>query len=354
MKLIPGRVLKGLRRSFGAALLAVATSVQAAGVPAAAPTGAAVQIGYMPIIADTQVFVIAQGLTQEKPFAQARMIEFQSGPEIVQALLSGQLDVAYVGAGPAMVARAAGADVRFVAGNDWGATRLLAVGKLAEAFAKGSPEQAVARFTQEQGRKPILTTFPLGSVPAAALRNWLLHQTHVGFDAVQLVYQGENQVVQALLTGAVDGAAALDPAIDIVLARRPDARVVAGDQVLFPEQPGAGLLVREALIREHPAFVEQLVRAQIEATQLLKQHPEKAVPAVQKYLGGGRLSAAIVRESMSHVKYEADPRELQRGTEKLYAFQSQQGVLKKPLDVSTLFDASFYERLTHGEPNGTH
>lgn len=328
------QALKQLKRVLGLGALALFCAVTARAAPP-------LQVGFMPIIADSQVFVIADGLTAHDPLKGARMISFQNGPEIVQALLSGQLDVAYVGAGPAMVARAGGADVRFVAGNEYGPARVLALGNLAPYFKNATPAEAIARFTQEQGRKPKITTFPIGSGPAAALRMWLRDQTGAGLDSVQIIYQGENQVVQALLTGAVDGTVSPDPAIDIVMARHPDAKVVD----LIPDQPGAGLLVRERLIKDHPEVVRALVAAQIEASDMLRNEPKKAAVAVQKYLGGGRLPMDIVQQSMSHLTYDPDPRRLERDSAKLYAFQNSMGVFKKSLVVSDLFDPSFYDGL---------
>lgn len=328
------QALNHLKRALG---LGVAALFCAAAAHAAAP----LQVGFMPIIADAQTFVIADGLTAHDPLKGAKMISFQNGPEIVQALLSGQLDVAYVGAGPAMVARAGGAGVRFVAGNEYGPARVLALGNLAPYFKNAKPAEAIANFTRDKGRKPIFTTFPIGSGPAAALRMWLRDQTGAGLDSVQIIYQGENQVVQALLTGAVDGDVSPDPAIDIVMARHPDAKVVD----LIPDQPGAGLLVRERLIKDYPEVVRELVAAQIEASDLLRNDPKKAAVAVQKYLGGGRLPMDIVQQSMSHMTYDPDPRRLQRDTAKLYAFQNSMGVFKKPLVVGDLFDPSFYDAL---------
>ncbi len=312
---------------------------------AAANSARTVQVGYMPIIADSQVFVIAENLTRHNPLGKAKLVMFQNGPEIVQALLSGQLDVAYVGAGPAMVARASGADVRFLAGNEHGATRLLAIGDFATYFKNAKPADAIKRFTLDKHRKPVITTFPVGAVPAAALRYWLINQVHVNPDSVETVYQGENQVVQALLSGAVDGAAALDPAVDIVMARRPDARVVVESQDLFPGQPGAGLLVRKSLMEKDPAYVSELVSAQIEATNLLRDKPQQAAAAVQKHLGGGRLPMAIVVKAMQGVVYDSDPHRLEQDTKTLYDFQRKVGVLKKTLDVHDLFDTQIYDSL---------
>lgn len=314
---------------------------------AAAHAAPQLQVGYMPIMPDAQTFVIAEGLTQHNPLAKAKLVMFQNGPEIVQALISGQLDVAYVGSGPAMVARANGAAVRFVAGNEYGPANLLALGNLAKYFTPGTTAaEAIARFTKEEGRKPRITTFPIGSVPAASLQYWLRDQTKAGLDSVQIIYQGENQVVQSLLTGAVDGTLSPDPAMDIVLARKPDAKIV--DKVTYGAA-GAGLLVREKLIQEQPDLVRALVQAHYEASELLQKHPEKAAVAVQKHIGGGRLPMEVIHAALKRTTFDADPRFLEKDTKALYEFQTSMGVFKKPLSVGDLFDSSFYDAVKAGQ-----
>ena len=67
-----------------------------------------------------------------------------------------------------------------------------------------------------------------------------------------MVYQGASQVQQSLLTGAVDGAAILEPVVSIVTARNAGAKVVASGGELFDSQPGAVMAVREAYLKAHP------------------------------------------------------------------------------------------------------
>ena len=307
------------------------------------------EVGYMPIIPDSQVFVVLGGQTAQNPLAHTKLIEFQDGPEIVQALLAGQLDAAYVGIGPVMVARSKGADLKVVATNIISQISFLALGDLAPYFKDGSPQTAFERFAKDKGHKPVITTFPRGSVPDIVLQYWLHQVLKVSPDSVSVIYQGAAQAQQALLTGAVDGAAILEPIISTVLARQPDAQVVADGSTMFPNQPGAVLAVREKLIQQNPALVQQLVAAQVQATQLLRDEPDKVAPAVQKYVGGGRLSPQIVLASLkrSHDQFSADPHRILKATQEMYDFQRQMGTLKGTLDVASLFDTQFYDHLSH-------
>ncbi|HEX7381938.1 MAG TPA: ABC transporter substrate-binding protein [Nevskiaceae bacterium] len=323
---------------LGAALLLVGAT---AGARAAAP----VEVGYMPIIPDAQAFVVLGGETAANPLAKTHLVEFQDGPAIVQALLAGQLDVAYVGIGPAMVARTKGADIRIVASNIVDQINLLALGDLAPYFADGEPATAFARFAAAKGRKPVITTFARGSTPAAVLEHWLKDVAHVDPASYRIVYQGAAQAQQALLVGAVDAATVPEPAASIVMARRPGAKIVVPGSRMFPDQPGAVLVVRQRLIDRDPTYVQELVDAQVAATRLLNEQPQKVLPAVQKYVGGGRLPANVVLAALRRSHFEANPHRILASTQRMRDFQVQTGVLKGKLDVTRLFDTRFYDHV---------
>lgn len=307
------------------------------------------EIGYLPILPSAQLFV-ALGQKDLLPAGEPapKLLQFESGPALVQALLAGQLDAAYVGIGPALVARAKGADLRVVASDIEQQASVIALGPLAAYFASGDPHTAFARFAKDHGRKAVIASYPRGAVPETSLQHWLRETLHASAD-VQVIYQGESQIEQSLLTGAIDGAIELEPSVTATLARKPDARVVAQGDQLFAGMPGAVLVVRKAFIDTHPEVVQQMVRAHIAATQLLRDHPDQAAPTVQRYVGGGRLPLAVVQNaiSKSHDSFIADPHAIEAGTTALQAYQTSLGDQQTP-SVSTqdFFDTRFYDHAT--------
>lgn len=308
------------------------------------------EIGYMPIIPVSQAFLTLEDEHLARiGIEDPELIQFQNGPAMVQALLAGQLDIAYVGIGPAMVARAKGADVKVVASNIVEQISLVALGELAPYFESGDAATAFSRFAADKGRKPVIATFPVGSVPETVLQFWLRKQLNIDPDQVELVYQGAAQVQQSLLTGAVDGAAILEPIVSISLDRLPAARVVASGSEMFPEQPGAVLLVRESLINESPETVQALVQVHAEVSRRLREQPDQAVEAVQRHVGGGRLPVAIVQQALenSRAHFVDDPRRIIEGTRAMRDFQAEVGTLKADVDLDQLFDTRFYENLAH-------
>ncbi|CAN5594926.1 aliphatic sulfonate ABC transporter substrate-binding protein [soil metagenome] len=332
-------------------LLAAAAVVLAAIASHTAQAAEPLEIGYLPIIPAAQLFVGYESKTLPEALQAAKLVQFQSGPALVQALLAGQLDVAYVGIGPALVASAKGAPIRVVASNIVEQVSFVATGNLAPYFGNGSATDAFARFAKANGRLPIIASYPRGAVPEAALQYWLRNRIKADLASVQLIYQGEAQIQQALLTGAIDGAVVLEPTTTTVLSKLPQARVVARGSELFPHQPGAILLVREKLIREQPALVKALVKSHIDATRLLDTNPARTAPQVQKYVGGGRLETSLVEKAIRNSKgqFEANPNTIIPATLVLQKFQSETGTLEgPPADVRRLFDTSFYDAAVGG------
>jgi NitT/TauT family transport system substrate-binding protein len=310
------------------------------------------EIGYMPIIPISQAFVVLENDTLGKVgVSDPELFQFQNGPAIVQALLAGQLDVAYLGIGPAMVARAKGADIKVVASNIVEQISMVALGSLSPYFDNGDAKTAFTRFKTDKGRKAVISTFPRGSVPETVLQYWLQNQLGMSSDEIKqnidIIYQGAAQVQQSLMTEAVDGAAILEPVVSIIGDKKDDAKVVASGSGMFPHQPGAVLVVRESLINQNPELVKALVKAHIAATKQLRDDPEEAVKAVGKYVGGGRLPKKIVLNALknSHDQFEANPNAIIDGTRTMHDFQAAQGTLKVKVDLEALFDVRFYNDL---------
>jgi NitT/TauT family transport system substrate-binding protein len=315
--------------------------------PVVAQDRVKLEIGYMPILPVSQLFVALDENGLEKAGIDAKLVRFQNGPAMVQAILAGQLDIAYFGIGPAMVARAKGADIKVVASCIVEQISFIALKDLAASFEAGDKAGAFARFAEKHGRKPVIATFPVGSVPETVLQYWLRKQLKVDPAQVEIIYQGAAVVQQSLLTGAVDGAAILEPVVSIAQARRPEAVIVAKGSELFPKQPGAVLAVREGLIEKHPEIVSALVALHDAATEELRNAPEGAADAVQKYVGGGRLDKAIVVSALKNSAsgFVADPDFIVSGTTAMRDFQAEIGTLKAKVDLDALFDPSFYRSL---------
>ncbi|WP_247887128.1 ABC transporter substrate-binding protein [Azospirillum sp. SYSU D00513] len=333
-----------------AAALSGAAALSAA-LPGRALAATRLRVGYIPIIPMTQLFVLSGEGWARQAGLELETTSFQSGPAMVQALASGTLDVAYVGIGPAMVARSKGIPLKIVAANVVDQVALIGRGALASAAASApTAAQAFAEFRRTQGRPAKIATLPAGSVPDTVLRYWVRERAGIPAEHIEIVGMGEQQVQQGLLAGAVDGASILEPILTIVRSRLPDARIVAAAGDLFPGQPGAILAVTEQTIARDRDAVTELVRLHVRATRFAREEPDRTAAHVAAFIGQGLIEPALLREALTSgaTTFTEDPRAIMEPTRSMQAFQQTLGQLANPVEVDSLFDLSFYDAVTKG------
>lgn len=96
--------------------------------------------------------------------------------------------------------------------------------------------------------------------PEAALQYWLRNLLKADPASLTTGLPGRGADPAMPLTGAIDGAAILEPTVTTVLTRLPQSRVAARGSQLFPNQLGAVLLVRDKLIMNILEAVQQPAR----------------------------------------------------------------------------------------------
>lgn len=336
------------RRALLASAAALAGSVALPRLSAAATP---LRVGYIPIIPMTQLYVLAGEGWAKEAGLELTLTSFQSGPAMIQALASGTLDVAYVGIGPVMIARSKGVAVKVVAANVIDQVALIGRGPFASATASASsPAAGFAAFRAAQGRPAKIASLPAGSVPDTVLRYWTQEVAKIPASHIQIVGMGDEQVQQALLSGAVDGASILEPTLTLVQTRLPDARIVAKAGSLFPQQPGAILAVTEAAIKRDPAAVAALVKLHVRATVFANANPDRTAVIVTEAIGKGLIEPAVMRAALTSgaTNFVDDPRRIVESTKRMQAFQQSLGQITDPVDIDALFDHSFYDAAKAG------
>ncbi len=314
--------------------------------PARAATS--LRVAYIPILAMAQLFVIVGEGWAAAAGLDLQLTRFSSGPAMVQALPSGGYDVAYIGIGPAMVARSSGVALVAVANNGIGQSSLIGLGAFATLFkTAASPAEAFTAFHRQNGRPVRIATLPKGSVPDTVLQYYLRQVAHVPEESVQVLGVGEDRMQQMLLSGAADAASALEPILTIVQERVPDARILVNGSQMFPNQPGAVLAVSEAAIRANRAAVQTLVALHVRATQLIASDPARAAKSASALIGQGLVAEATLAKAFmaQGIVPNADPHSIIEATQRLAEFQISLGTLARAVPVAQLFDTSFFDAL---------
>ena len=122
--------------------------------PAQAQEAVPVRVGFVPVIGASALYVMQASGMAEKDRLKLALTKFDSGPNAIQALASGTLDIMVIGVAPIAVAKSKGIDVSVAASGAFGGSAFVAGPALDKAFkdAGGDPAKAFAAFPR--GERP--------------------------------------------------------------------------------------------------------------------------------------------------------------------------------------------------------
>jgi NitT/TauT family transport system substrate-binding protein len=329
------------RRSLGLAL--AATVLASASATAQQPTP--VRIGYIPILGAAPIFVAEKEGYGKAAGLDFKFTTFESGPNMIQALASGTLDVYVGGVAPLGVARSKGIDVKVITATAVEEMTVAAGSTLAPFFAPGvSKADAFKAFRAKTGRPAKLATQPAGSVPHTTLTHWLDVVTKTDKADVQVIQMGIDATQQALLAGAVDGATIREPTVAIVQTRDPRIKLVALGGEMFTDQPGTVVAVSGAFAAKNPQAVQAIADGIVKAIDLMQKDPKRVAPHISAALGKGIVSDDIIVKALGSpaTKFVADPRVITQATKLMQTYQVSIGTLDKDVPLDGLFDPSYY------------
>lgn len=314
-------------------------------IPLAARAQTPLRVGFIPILGAAPLHVAdREGWIKEAGLAVS-FVQFESGPNMIQALASGTLDVYMAGVSPLVVARAKGVATKVVLSTAVEEMTVVAGSKLQAFFTKSrTAAEAFAAFKADTGKPAKIATQPAGSVPNTTLQHWLWEVAKVSKGDAEIVAMGIDATQQAVLTGAVDGATVREPAVTIILAREPKARIVALGGEMFPNQPGTVMAVTQKLIDQSPETVQKLTGLGIRALDLMANQPDRAAPSIEAALGKGIVDQATIQKALQSPasKFLSDPRAIIEATTAMQAYQVKLGSLDREYPLAELFDPSFY------------
>ena len=305
------------------------------------------RVGVIPIVGAAPVFVAeGEGWAREAGLDFA-YTTFESGPNMIQALASGTIDIYVAGVAPLGVARSRGVDVKVVASTATGENVFVATPRLAAFFKPGtSHAEALRAYRAQTGKAARLATQPPGSVPNTTLQYWLWEQIKADKADVEIVAMGIDATQQAILADAVEGATIREPALTIVQKRNPGIRLIALGDELFPGQPGTVVAVSAAFLARNEDRVQGLVNGLVRAGALLTRDPDKAAQHVAANLAKGIVDLETIKAALKSPasKFTIDPRAIIQPTKAMQDYQVKLGSLRESVSLDGLFDTRYFEK----------
>jgi len=246
---------------------------------------------------------------------------FSAGTEETTAILSGQLDAAYVGPNPAITAWQKSSDIQIISGVATGGASIVV-------------KKGITSAAQLKGKS--LATPSLGNTQDVALRYWLKQHgvttnTTGGGDAFIKPTKPNSAAVLQFKSGQIAGGSEPAP-YDIQM-------VQDGGTVLLSE-PGVTtlLIVTKSFLSAHPAIVTDLLKAQVQANAFIKSNPTQAQADANAELAsytGKPLKADLIAASFKEITFTNDPNQASLKTD---ADQAVSLGLLKPVNLDGIYD----------------
>ncbi|WP_321504699.1 ABC transporter substrate-binding protein [uncultured Methanoregula sp.] len=254
---------------------------------------------------------------------------FPTGAPEMQAMLAGDIDVAYVGAAPVLSAVATGLDAKIIAGVNTQGSDLVVRNNLDY---KGP--QSLKGLT--------IATFQAGTIQDTILRNWL-QQNNLSPDK-DVFIKGMNggDAVTAITAGKVDAIFLPTPSPSTVV-NQGSGKIVVHSGEMYPNHTCCVLVVSGKLIREHPEIVKQILATNDKAVAYNLQNPEEAAQ-IYATKTGAKLDDVKASLKEWDGNWASDPNIIIAPVLDYAKIQNDLGYIKKPLTQADLFDLSFYKK----------
>ncbi len=304
-------------------------------------------IGYQP-----STHQIAAMLAYEKGWWQedlakfgiekVEMKEFPSGPPEMHAMLSGDLDVAYVGVAPPIAAMYEGLDARIVAGVQMNGSALVIRPELAGNYSGPSSLKGMT-----------IGTFPPGSIQHTILSKWLLDNGIDPKTDVTIKAMGPSDAATAIGAKTVD-AVFLPSPTPTIIEEEGNGVIVEWSGSMWPNHACCCLVASSEMMKQHPELLKQIIRTHIRATEYEIAHPDEAAEIYAKW---EHANVSTIKRSIAvtDMRWIHDPHlEIESGEEyaKVIYNLNKARYESKGTEMLTrekIFNTSFYDQVMAGK-----
>lgn len=264
---------------------------------------------------------------------------FNAGPSLIEALLAGQIDVGYVGPGPALnaQARTRGRGIRVIAAG--AANGVLIVAR----------DGSGIKSLDDLRSKPLATP-QHGNTQDISARHYLRSVLHRADQNILPIPNSEQ--VGMMARGQIDASWAPEPWGSLLVSEA-GAHVIAEEKDLWPQKEFTltVIVTSPEFLAAHPDAVEKLLRVHETWTKRLADEPGRYVPQLDSALfalTGKRLPPGVLQAALGRVKFTDEPLEQ---TFRTYAdWSAELGLTTQSPDLTGLIDTSILREVRKDEP----
>lgn len=326
-----------------------ATTIAATGIAGCLGQGGSsldsVTVAYVPIYPNMQHYVMEQEGYYENVPADVSIERFSSGPSVVKAFASGDVDVALFGITPAMVLVDKGTNAGILAANSRNGFKIMGTTELANLYEQEGAA-TFERFEEEHGRKVRFGAPPDGSVPDIVLRYWIQEDLDVGEmdSTINKSKVPPAKAVQTIQSGDIDATIIQEPFATII-SQADGFEELAWSGNILEDHPVTVLFANQHVL-DDSEVAQSLVEQHVAATEFTGNSPDAAASHAASVIGSGvseDLAAAAVDSKAS--EFISDPHAITDQAATMGEFVASVGNIEEPVVTENLFAFDPYDAL---------
>jgi len=305
----------------------------------------AVTVAYVPIYPNMQHYVLSEeGYYDDVP-ADVTVERFSTGPSVVKAVASGDVDVALFGITPAMVLVDRGTEAGVLAANSRNGFKLMATTEVVDLYEREGPA-TFERFERERGRRVRFGAPPDGSVPDIVLRYWIEEDLGVG-ETESVVDKSTippARAVQTIQSGDIDATIIQEPFATII-GQDDGFGELAWSGTVLEDHPVTVLFANQRVI-DAGDVAQSLVEQHVAATEFTTESPDAAAAHAASVIGSG-VSEDLAETAMRSraADFLSNPHAVTDQAATMGEFAASVGNIDEPVATEDLFAVEAYDAL---------
>ena len=265
-----------------------------------------IRVAFFPSIGHIIQIVGLEEKIFEKGIGEEKQIEtklFDSGPQVIESIFSGSIDVAYVGPGPIIngFLKSDGKDIKILSGAASGGASFII-----------QPNSGLESLENFDGKR--IASPQISNSQDVSLRHYL--ESH-GLKSVEnggtvFVLNISNPDIYTLFAkGDIDGAWVPEPWATILVQELDGIRLF-NEEKLWPNEEFASvlLIVRTEYLENNPETIQKWVESHEKIVTWINSNPDKSKSLFSSFLidyMGKSLPTKIIDESFSNITITSDP-----------------------------------------------
>lgn len=282
-------------------------------------------IGYLSTVYHTS-FILKAG---EYPFRTMENTDwklFPTGPEMMKAFESGEIDLGYIGLPPALIGIEKGMKIKCIAGGHVEGTVIVSDSSYSSYNELGNIESVLDQF--EGG---VIGTPTQGSIHDVIIRS-RLNQRNIRINN----YPWADFIPDAISNGEISAGVGT-PSLATVASRLFDSKIIIPPNKLWQYNPSYGIVVQEEMIQNQPEVLESFLMSHEMASNLIMENPEKAADIASSIIGVVDSEFVLDTYQVSPRYCSKIPEEYIRSTMDFIPVLKQMRYMSNDLDVDDIF-----------------